>query len=219
MQPTAEQRELDQAHEALVACAQAYLHRRLQETAPGALLTLFWDEFYRFYAPLVAGMVGRSFVDPHGRDDLVQDVWLAVTRKLPEFRWNANRGGLRAWFAKLVHDKTVDLIRRRQRRREATGADDLADAVPDGGADPAAALERRWQEEVVHAALAELRPDVDETNYRILELHFWDGLSAAEMAPRVGLTAEQVSARQHRLLKKVRARITAYCGEGALPLA
>jgi RNA polymerase sigma-70 factor (ECF subfamily) len=216
MPPPADQHERDDAHEALVRCAQAYLHRRLQEVAPGSLLTLFWEEFYRFYAPVLAGMVRRSLADSQGQDDLIQEVWLAVTRKLPEFRWNENRGGLRAWFAKLVHDKTVDLIRRRQRRPTApldAGADPI-----DADSDPTRALEHRWREEVVHAALDGLRDDVGEVNFRILQLHFWENQTAAEIAPQVGLSPDQVSARQHRLLKKVRARITAYCGDDLTPM-
>src|SRR5262249_1022828 len=115
-----EQGEADEVQQLLVACAQAYLRRCQQEAAPGAVLTLFWEEFYRFYTRLVVRLVRRRFPDGHDQDDLVQEVWLTVTRKLPSFRWHENRSGFRAWFAKLVHDKAVDLVRRRARRRETT---------------------------------------------------------------------------------------------------
>ena len=214
-----EQRENDEARQLLAYCAQAYLQRCLQKIAPGAILTLFWEEFYRFHARLVARMVRRSFPDDHDQDDLIQEVWLTVTRKLPAFRWNENRTGFRAWFAKLVHDKTVDLIRCRARHRVTTL--DHCPVEPqdtvDGG-DPSEAFERSWQEDVVHTALAELRPTVGELNYQILHLHFWANRTTAQVAAAVGLTPEEVSARQYRLLKKVRARILAYCGDDFTPV-
>jgi RNA polymerase sigma-70 factor (ECF subfamily) len=213
------QQERDDVQQILVACAQAYLRRCLQETAPGAILTLFWEEFYRFYATLIVRMVRRRVPDGPDQDDLIQEVWLTVTRKLPEFNWNENRSGFRAWFAKVVHDKAVDLVRRRCRQRVTTL--DCCPAEPQDtadGAGPAEAFERGWQEDVVHTALADLRPAVGEQNYQILRLHFWDNLPAGEVAAAVGLTPEEVSARQYRLLKKLRARILAYCGRDFTPV-
>jgi RNA polymerase sigma factor (sigma-70 family) len=213
-----EQREDDEVQQFLVSCAQAYLQRCLQETAPGAILTLFWEEFYRFYTRLVVRMVRRRFPDSHDQDDLVQEVWLTVTRKLPAFRWNENRSDFRGWFAKVVHDKTVDLIRSRALHRVTTL--DHCPAEPQDtvdGTDPSEAFERGWQEDAVHIALADLRPTVGELNYQILHLHFWGNRTAAQVAAAVGLTPEEVSARQYRLLKKVRARILAYCGRDFTP--
>jgi RNA polymerase sigma factor (sigma-70 family) len=164
-------------------------------------------------------MIGPHIRAAQDRDDLIQEVWLTIARKLPQFCWNENRGGFRAWFAKVVHDKTVDLIRRGVRRTATLSSlsEDQQEPV-DSGHDPTVNLERRWQEDVVHVVLAEIRAEVGELNFQILHLHFWDNCTVAEIADHTGLTPEQVSARQCRLLKKVRGRIYAYCGQDFTPV-
>jgi RNA polymerase sigma factor (sigma-70 family) len=86
------------------------------------------------------------------------------------------------------------------------------------GTDPSETLERRWQEEVVRTALVDLRPTVGKLNYQILHLHFWEDRTAAQIADVLGLTPPEVSARRYRLLKKLRARILAYCGADFRPV-
>jgi RNA polymerase sigma factor (sigma-70 family) len=212
-----EQLERDEVQRLQVCCAQEYLRRR-QLAVPSPMLTLFWEEFHRGQTTRVISMVSRYFPDAHDRDDLIQEIWLAVTRKLSEFRWTANANGFRAWFAKLVHAKIVDLIRRRVRKRTANlgqGAWTVDEFL--AGADVPETLQRRWQEDVIGTVLAELRAEVGEVNYQIVRERFWNNRTPAQIAAIVGLEGEQVSARLCRLLKKVRRRILACCGAEFTP--
>jgi RNA polymerase sigma-70 factor (ECF subfamily) len=199
----------------LVRVVQVYLQRRLQAEAPGALLTLYWEDFFRIYGPLVSALVARH-VERHERDDLVQEIWMTVAAKLPDFQWTENRGGLRAWLTTLIRRRTIDLIRQRDRRREIGTA---AAALPEGEqepvdaqADPTARLEQEWQAQAVHTVLESLRPEIGDLNQQIVHLHYWGGHSVSEIAALVQLSAPQVSARLHRVLEKLRCRMSAYFG-------
>ena len=86
-------------------------------------------------------------------------------------------------------------------------------SVTDAEAGPVQASERRLRDEVVRAVLARLRPDVSETNFRILRLHYWDGLTVREIAAQVALTHDQVWSRLLRLLGKLRRAMPSCLGE------
>lgn len=197
----------------LLRVVQVYLQRRLRAAAPGAIVTLYWDEFYQLYAPVVERMVRRTLRGADA-DDFLQEIWVLVAENLPRFQWQENRGGFRAWLSRLIHDKTVDLIRRRQRR----AVQPLA-ALPHGGepedssGDPARALDVRWRREIVRAALKQLRPQLGPVNFRIVVLHYWQALTVPQIAEQLGMRHAQVERRLHRALQKIRVRITAYLGE------
>src|SRR4051794_31872093 len=116
MESSPEAPEGDESQQLSFRVVQAYLARRLNAEAPGALLTLYWDEFYQVYAPVVTGVVMRYVTKAADRDDLVQEVWMTVAAKLPEFEWRENRGGLRMWLTTVIRNRTLDLLRKQRRR-------------------------------------------------------------------------------------------------------
>ena len=85
----------DEAHEALIRVAQVYLQHRFQALEPGALITLYWEEFYRLYSPMVQRRLRRRFPEPAERDDVCQEIWLTIARRLPGFQWVEGSRGVR----------------------------------------------------------------------------------------------------------------------------
>jgi RNA polymerase sigma-70 factor (ECF subfamily) len=211
--------ERSHIHDLLVRCARAYLQRRRDQGASSPLLGLLWEEFYQLYAREMDRLVPHSFLDTADRADLVQEAWLAVARKLPDFPLDTDSSGFPAWLAKVVHDKVVDRLR--SRARHPTGNLDAlrgAREEPVGREpDPAVAAERSCDGAVLRAVLDDLWLQLSERNFQILQLHFWEGRPVAEIADLLGLTPAEVSARQHRLLRKVRDRLLQRCGEDIRP--
>src|SRR6059058_4998522 len=72
-----------------------------------------WDRFAELYSPLLFHWAKRLGQQDSDAADLVQDVFLILYRKLPEFQYDSARS-FRAWL------KTVFLNRARQRLRERT---------------------------------------------------------------------------------------------------
>lgn len=189
----------------------AFLRFRLQQVAPGALLTHAWDAFYQTYDAVLRRFAVARGVRGSDADDLVQEVWVRVIKKLPELKWNENQSGLRAWLCKVVHDKAVDLARRHRHR----SADNLDEGVPQPSGkenDPAALLEECWERETVDRLLKELATEIRDENLLILRLHYSEGRSVPEIAEALGRNTGQVSARIHRVLAKLRNRVAAYTG-------
>ena len=93
---------------------------------------------------------------------------------------------------------------------------DEAATVPEPSsrdADPAAQVDRAWEQELLQTVLADVRATLSEENARLLEPRLQEGREVAEVAALLGLTSEQVWSRQHWLLQKPRARMQVYTGE------
>jgi RNA polymerase sigma-70 factor, ECF subfamily len=116
--------------------------RALEEPLDRSSMPSF-DDIYRTYAPFVWRMACRFGVSRDAAEDVMQDVFMIVHRRLPEFE---ERASLRAWLSAIVIG-VVRNHRRSVRRKEPMRTsqwrvlepDSLADAVT---RDPLQAAER-----------------------------------------------------------------------------
>lgn len=116
--------------------------------------------------------------------DAVQDAWLTVTRRLRKLD---DPRAFRSWIYHAARWRTLDLVRRRQRRAESS-IDDVepaALAAPDGHRDRSLTIE---------AALEALPPVERET----LQLFYRRGLAIREIAHVHHVPLGTVKSRLHR---------------------
>jgi RNA polymerase sigma factor (sigma-70 family) len=199
----------------LLQQAQAYLQSQLGRHAPDSVLTEAWEQFYRVYNDLIQRFAVAQGVRGTDVDDCVQEVWREVATRLADFQHPGNRPGLRAWLYTVVRSKAMDLLRQAA-RRPATSLDRQMEAgdEPCGGhSDPQELYERQWEEAMLQTMLGELRAQVSELNYRVLQMRSVEQRDVAEVAAALDLTREQVRYRHHRMLQKLRARVAVYTGE------
>lgn len=131
--------------------------------------------------------------DPSRRDELIQEIHLQLWRSLSGFD---GRCSLRTWVLRVAHNVSASHVDRERRRSRPTVP--LHDAEP---ADPASlpeALERRQQLATIHR-LARGLPGPD----RQVLLLYLEGLAAAEIGEVVGISANAVSVRIHRLKRRL----------------
>lgn len=142
----------------------------------------------RDYGPALrrlAGVYARSTAE---REDVAQDVSLAIWRAMARFRGEAS---LKTFVFRVAHNCAISHLR----RRRPTGEDvELAEDC-DG---PERRLERARQRERLVNAIAELPLGMRQ----VVTLHL-EGLRYAEIGEIVGITEKNVSAR----LSRARARL------------
>lgn len=160
---------------------------------PGAL-----PEFYRRHVGKIVGMGVRRFDNREDVADFVADVFVAVLTSAARF--DPGRGRAVPWLCGLAANVAAAQIRRRQRdldlQRQVIGRTFLAEddyARVDEQLDAAA----RWR--AVHTGLCAL----SEADRLLLELIAVDGLSYADAASALGISA--VTARVR--LSRARARL------------
>ena len=198
----------------MINMTQEFLQERLRGVAPDSLLVHAWQEFYEFYNEIIRRFALSSSLPKSEVDDCVQEVWCTVVEELPNFDYDPHRGRFRSWLYALVRNKAMDRVRRRARHpvgslhdAQATGLRDASDQ-----ADPTAALEQRWNQELVRTVLGELQKVSSETSYQVFYLRSIEERSVAEVAQAMDLTPAQVRARHHRLRRRFRTMLDLFAG-------
>jgi RNA polymerase sigma factor (sigma-70 family) len=199
----------------LVGWVQEYLRSQLQQGNPDGLLTAAWDEFYRVYDSLMRRFAISRGLAGSDVDDCLQAVWLEVASSFHDFQHPVEHSGLRSWLYMLVRSKAGDLLRRKSRR-----AVESLDAARETGrepvgreADPPQVMEQQWERALLETLLEELRQEISEKNWRLLQMRCLEGRDVPEVAAELGLSSEQVWYRQRRLMKKLQARVAVFTGQ------
>lgn len=151
----------------------------------------------RYVAPL--RRLAASYVhDPAGREDLFQEIVMALWTALPRFRGDSSE---RTWVYRVAHNTAISFTANRRRRdgRELTGE---PDQEPIGAAHQEGDAIDRQRREHLWAAVQAL--PVAERQTIVLHL---EGLSAAEIEAITGASAGAVATRLTRIRQKLAARL------------
>jgi RNA polymerase sigma-70 factor (ECF subfamily) len=134
-------------------------------------------------------------------DDVVQDAFLSLWRKLAEY--DPARGELRAWLLRIVHNAAVDRLRRGRiqdgRRMSDEGIADRLEAPDRTDLE----VEQREQATEVRNALEALPSE----QRRVIELAYFDGLTHTQIASLLDMPVGTVKGRMRLGLNKLGARL------------
>jgi RNA polymerase sigma factor (sigma-70 family) len=166
-----------------------------------------WKDLTDLYRPLILGWLRRQGVPASDRDDLCQDILLAVFRYLPAFRHSGNRGAFRSWLRTIVCRRTCDHWRARDASTLATGDSGVADVLRQLE-DPDSELNRQWDEEhdryVLRCLLDLVEQEFEPTTLRAFRRLALDGASGAEVARELGQSVAAVYVSKSRVLQRIR---------------
>ena len=130
-------------------------------------------------------------------EDLVQDVFLRVWRSTASYR--ADRGSVRTWILRIVHNRGVDQLRSLSSRRR---TQDKVEASAETS-QPSDAFTEAWRNskrDQVRDALKTL----PQEQLKILELAYFSGYTHVEIAELMGLPLGTVKGRMRLGLKKIK---------------
>jgi RNA polymerase sigma-70 factor (ECF subfamily) len=147
-----------------------------------------FEQLYALYAPMVHGIL-LARVPRAEVDDLAQDVFLAVYRKLDTLREGVAFGG---WLAMIARNRAMDFYRSRHE------TEDLSDDI----------AHKAESEEKAEAAraLAAIR-SLPEAYRETLIMRLVEGMTGPEIAERTGLTPASVRVNLHRGMKLLREKL------------
>jgi RNA polymerase sigma-70 factor (ECF subfamily) len=151
-----------------------------------------FDAFYREHFRFVWRTVRRLGLDGAVVDDVVQEIFLVVHRRLGDFE---GRSSAKTWLYGIVRRVVAD-HRRTLRRKPALGGDALAtadlEALPGGEEQgPEASAEQAERVRLLHRLLAELDDDKREV-FVLAEL---EGLTMAEIAEALDANPNTIASR------------------------
>ncbi len=184
-----------------------------------------WERLVGLYAGRVFGLLVRQCGDRDLAEELTQATFVKVVGKLSVAAGYQERGRFEAWLFRIAGNNLRDEMRRRKRQAvpmdmgpgatsgaadaspwaaaESSITHDAGRVAPDAGTDPAEAVDRSEQLDLLRDAIAGL-PEADRD---ILYLRHTAGLTFAQIAESLDQPLGTVLARGHRALKKLRAAL------------
>lgn len=156
-----------------------------------------WDRFVELYSPLLFHWAKHLALQDCDAADLVQEVFLILFRKLPEFDYDSSRS-FRAWL------RTVFLNRARQRMRErAPVACEAAWAeIPAAAGD--AVEEHEYRQYLLHQALRLIEREFSPLQARAFHAYVLAGQSVEDVAREFGLSPGNLYCIKSRILNRLR---------------
>jgi len=155
--------------------------------------TLPFDELYRSSRDDVYAYVAGLLRDAHAAEDVTALAFERAYRR--RRRFDPRRGSGRAWVFAIARNAALDELRRRRRTASLqTEPEDAAAASADDGDE--LTLRR--------AALRAAMDELDLRERELVALRFFAGLSHAEIAAVLGISASNAGTRLHRAIDKLR---------------
>lgn len=179
------------------------------ESTPGSLLdrlknpneSTAWTRFVHLFTPLIYREARRAGLQPADAGDLVQDVLLVLSRKMPEFQYDRQRS-FRGWLRTVTLNKLRENARRKVGRHPAGAVP--ADEVVDPVRFDLLLEESEYRRVICRQALDLMRAEFSPTTWQACWEHVVSGRSAAEVGAELGLSEGAVYVAKCRVLKRLR---------------
>ena len=183
-----------------------------------------WREFFDTYWRLIYGAARKAGPTDAEAQDVVQEVMLAVAKKMPGFTYNPKVDSFKGWLLTVTQWKIADQFRKRTRSKnqslltsaatevEGTGAAGLEQVADPAGFDLQAIWEEEWQAHLLRTALDRVKRRAQPAHYEMYHLHVIKEQPARDVARTLGVSVAQIYLAKHRLgalLKKELKRLTA----------
>jgi RNA polymerase sigma-70 factor (ECF subfamily) len=152
-----------------------------------------FEAFYREHLPWVRRFVARRVDDSHAAADLTADIFLAAIDGAEGYR--AEHGGPGAWLAGVARNIVADHFRRHAREARANSRLIGRALLDEHSADRIA---ERIDGERLARELYQSLAGLPENQRAVVELVAVDGLTIAEAAQALGITAGNARVRYHR---------------------
>ena len=166
-----------------------------------------WELLDSIYSPMIRRWLKRSHVRPADEADVLQEVLLTVSRKIPSFERGVNRGSFRSWLKKITVNCLRNYTRKRGNRGEAVGGSEMA-LLLQQLEDPDSLLSQAWNEEhqrcVFQHLMAIVRPGFKGETWKAFYDTAVSGKSAREVADDIGMTVGAVHTAKSRVLSELR---------------
>jgi RNA polymerase sigma factor (sigma-70 family) len=174
-----------------------------------------WREFFDTYWRLIYRVARQAGLDDATAQDVVQNTFIYLARRMPKFRYDPARGSFKSWLRRVTRSRISD-FRRRAEGKELPAPelgleeDDARvwEAVPDPAGDALDEIwQREWEDNLVKAALRRIRPKVSAEQLMIFELAALGEVPLKQVARKLEVSLMQVYLARHRVGKLFKAEV------------
>lgn len=156
-----------------------------------------WGRFSDLYTPLLYYWARGQNLTESDAADLVQEVFVVLVTKLPEFRYDRDRS-FRSWLRTITINKHREL----KRRRKPESLDPAHEPAVDDSRD--SFEEKEYRTHVVRQMLHILKPQFPPSTWQLFQEHVIDGRDAREIAGARHVTLGTIYAAKSKVLHRLR---------------
>lgn len=174
-----------------------------------------WREFFDTYWRLIYRVARQAGLNDATAQDVVQNTFIYLARRMPRFRYNPARGSFKAWL-RCVTRSRISVLRRRAEAKEPPlpelpfEEDDspVWESIPDPAGDAMDEIwQREWEDNLFKAALRRISPKVRAQQLMIFELAALGEVPLRQVARKLHVSLMQVYLARHRVGKLFKAEV------------
>jgi len=169
-----------------------------------------WMDFVSLYEPVVYRLLRRSGLQDADSRELLQELFLTVSRNIERWAPTSGQGSFRAWLRRVTRNLLINWLRQRQRRDTVGGSDFqfLLNQVPADGPE-GSDFDYELRRALFRRASDVVRPETAPQTW----MAFWEtgvlGTSPRMAAEKLGMSAGAVRVAKCRVVARLRAVIAA----------
>jgi len=164
-----------------------------------------WQRLVDLYAPLVFSWCHRAGIPPQDSADVVQEVFQAVMRGIPGFRYSQPGDTFRGWLRTITDNKLRDHFRSRAGKPAARGGTDAQVRFLEIAAEESAVSQASEPfAGVVQQALRLIRDEFEQRTWQAFWLGTVEQRGAAEVAEQLGMSLGAVRQAKYKVLRRLR---------------
>jgi RNA polymerase sigma-70 factor (ECF subfamily) len=167
-----------------------------------------WQRLLTVYEPWLRGWLSRHELQPADVEDVLQEILVVVSAKLPEFVHSGQPGAFRAWLRTILTNQVRHFLRGQRNRQAVVAPRPLNDWL-EQLADPTSALSQQWDQEhdqqIARRLLASIQAEFSPTTWQAFQMLVLEDRPPSEVAQSLGLTHNAVYIAKARVLARLRA--------------
>lgn len=175
-----------------------------------------WREFFDTYWRLIYNVARKAGLADAEAQDVVQTTFIYLARRMPNFRYDRQRGSFKSWLRVVTRSRILVYWRTqkagepfvREPLPDTDEGPDPAHTVPDPTGDPLDQLwQREWEENLMATAFRRLRARVSSQQLLIYRLAMNGELPLSQVAKKLGVSMTQIYLARHRVGKLFKAEL------------
>jgi len=187
---------------------QAYVTSQARRGLPASDELSAWRIFFRDHTLLIGTVLKRCGAHKSDVEDLTQQVWVILLKRLPTWKYDPAIGTLSGYISKVACRVAGKHARRRPKGSDCYLTTEHISMLLDPGPGPPSECERKERLARAWALLARARSSLPDRTYRILAMHWIDGLSVREIAVEFQLSKACVEKILQRALHAIQSRLS-----------
>jgi RNA polymerase sigma factor (sigma-70 family) len=169
-----------------------------------------WTGFVSLYEPVVYRLLRQHGLQDNDARDLVQELFLAITRNIGSWKPAHEKGSFRAWLRRVARNLVINWLKSRQRSMLVGGADLnlLLEQVPAAAEQETIEFDRELQRALFQKAAKQVQTEVQPSTWQA----FWEtsvsGRPTDEVAGKLGMSPGAVWVAKCRVVARLKVAVS-----------